>query len=538
MTTFTYDAVVYGAEPWGIAYACELAKLGRNVAIISDTRHVGGIYAGGLQATDIGSPSQRIKGSYLFWYRLCGFVMGLQSNRNPPPRGAEAAFLRLLGDAGVTIHTNEKLASVQKSGSAGVTDSITSLTMMSGNAFQASECFDGHICMDLLQAVYPSGRGTFWNIGRESMAAFGEPTAGFGHDPKTTYQSPYQSPGVLFNGCSPNPGLAVGAADDGIQASAFRTIYSTHPSRRRWDEATVDGVSILDGYNAEDHIFHSYFFNRADDFDGALIGAGMVQRNDNILITDSAGRPRHWDYPLFNAANPAATYAARQTYYNDAKRFQMRQNYFFATDPRWAGKMQEDMQRFGYPTTEFRGSDFFAWSFYVREAVRPYSDYTMRQQDLQDTTGPYNVHKADAGAIGGYDFDTHRTMCYPLTATSFAREGGTDGLDTYRGGYGIPFNSMFNSAGCPNLTTVPGCTHRAWSSIRIILNLWVAAAAAAFLAHGRLNGTAYAAQNVTALRAAVNARGYLIDPLDPEDAEGDPEDASEEDDGEEGGGEG
>ncbi|MFQ5808880.1 MAG: FAD-dependent oxidoreductase, partial [Armatimonadota bacterium] len=51
----TYDVVVYGGTAAGVAAAVQVARMGRTVVVIEPGRHLGGLTAGGLGATDIGN---------------------------------------------------------------------------------------------------------------------------------------------------------------------------------------------------------------------------------------------------------------------------------------------------------------------------------------------------------------------------------------------------------------------------------------------------------------------------------------------------
>ena len=50
-----YDIVIYGGNSGGIAAAVQASRLGKSVLIIEPGRHIGGLTAGGLGATDIGN---------------------------------------------------------------------------------------------------------------------------------------------------------------------------------------------------------------------------------------------------------------------------------------------------------------------------------------------------------------------------------------------------------------------------------------------------------------------------------------------------
>ena len=47
-TNQLFDVVIYGGTPAGMAAAIQVARLGKTVALIEPTSHVGGIMANGL----------------------------------------------------------------------------------------------------------------------------------------------------------------------------------------------------------------------------------------------------------------------------------------------------------------------------------------------------------------------------------------------------------------------------------------------------------------------------------------------------------
>lgn len=53
--TSRYDVVIYGGTSAGIAAAVQTARMGKRAVLIEPGRHLGGLTAGGLGATDIGN---------------------------------------------------------------------------------------------------------------------------------------------------------------------------------------------------------------------------------------------------------------------------------------------------------------------------------------------------------------------------------------------------------------------------------------------------------------------------------------------------
>ncbi|KAK0356991.1 FAD-dependent oxidoreductase [Sphingobium yanoikuyae] len=552
------SAVFIGSTEWAIVAAIgfrrELRDIGYTgdvqVALISPSRHLDGITMTGPSATDIGKPGKRNRGIYLEWYRLCGRPYGLTAARVVEPRVAEMIFMRMLGAEGIQIYQARQVAetagAVVKDGGG----SITSVTMTDGSVFTSSYWFDGSICMDLLGRA--GTEGVHWRIGSEGEAEYGESLAGYG---KFGIEKNGVAISTQINGvnrpqvCDP-PGLAVGAAYDGVQAFGPRMQYTRQPGMFvGWDKAKVNGVSILEGYDREQVAFLANIQSRTGDIDNVGIGGGKFQDNGDYILTDANGRPRHWDYARL-------TYAQRDQFHTDWKLFAARWNYFRAFDPAFAGSMQDSMSRLvfnedgsptlgedgnqqraatcGPPKDEHTDNDYLPRLPYPRETRRPIGNYVVTQMDLSitDPLAPRNVYKATGVLIGGYSMDTHPDMYVRTGPNSFTVSGtrphATTGVTVYEQGYGIPFEALYNSD-IPNLMFgYPSCTHSAWGSIRIVLNLCLAAEAAGrAMARAFAAGIAIPATDVPALRTRLTSLGLYVDPIpvgvDPEDPE-DPED--------------
>lgn len=552
------SAIFYGSTEWSIiaaiAFRRELRDIGYTgdvqVALISPSRHLDGITMTGPSATDIGKPGKRNRGIYLEWYRLCGRPYGLTAARVVEPRVAEMIFMRMLGAEGIQIYQARQVAetagAVVKDGAG----NITSVTMTDGSVFTSNYFYDGSICMDVLARA--GTEGVHWRIGSEGESEYGESLAGFGKFgiEKTGVAISTQINGVNRPQVSNPPALAVGAAYDGVQAFGPRMQYTRQPGMFvGWDKAKVNGVSILEGYDREQVAFLANIFSRDGDIDNVGIGGGKFQDNGDYILTDATGRPRHWDYARL-------TYAQRDQFHTDWKLYAARWNYFRAFDPAFAGPMQDSMSRLvfnedgspalgedgnqqraatcGPPKDEHTDNDYLPRLPYPRETRRPIGNYVVTQMDLSitDPLAPRNVYKATGVLIGGYSMDTHPDMYIRTGANSFIISGtrphDTTGVTVYEQGYSIPFEALYNSA-IPNLMFgYPSCTHSAWGSIRIVLNLCLAAEAAGrAMARAFAAGISITATDVPALRARLTSLGLYVDPLpvgvDPEDPE-DPED--------------
>src|SRR5262249_7166378 len=100
------DLCVYGATPAGITAAIQATRMGKTAVLVEFGRHVGGMTASGLSATDGGRTSGGIATEFYQIVGKTGF----------PPAKAAAAFLAMLQKAGVRVFYEHRLATVTKDG--------------------------------------------------------------------------------------------------------------------------------------------------------------------------------------------------------------------------------------------------------------------------------------------------------------------------------------------------------------------------------------------------------------------------------------
>src|SRR5687768_14205506 len=65
-----FDVVVYGGTSGGVAAAAQAARMGKRVALIEPTGHLGGLSSGGLGWTDMGNPNVVGGLSREFYHRI------------------------------------------------------------------------------------------------------------------------------------------------------------------------------------------------------------------------------------------------------------------------------------------------------------------------------------------------------------------------------------------------------------------------------------------------------------------------------------
>jgi hypothetical protein len=221
------DVCVYGGTSGGVIAAVAAARLGKKVALICVNNHVGGMSSSGLGVTDVGDYPASIGGFAAEFYSRVGQAYG----SNVPvywfePHVAEQTFLQMLSGAGVTLYTNEQLASVTMSN-----QTIIHITMVDGTTYVAREFIDATYEGDLMAQ---SGVSFTW--GRESSSTYGESLAGVVINSVEYPCDPYVIPGDPASGLLPliqtNAPGAIGQGDQLMQCYNFRLCLTQNPTNQ------------------------------------------------------------------------------------------------------------------------------------------------------------------------------------------------------------------------------------------------------------------------------------------------------------------
>ena len=168
--------------------------MGKTAVIVEPGRHLGGMTAGGLSWTDVGNAPDRIRaigGMSREFYRRVGAEYGMAPGTefDPPkatdatrtgvdfakpaslsfePKVAERVFNELVAEAGVAVHFDKPLESVEKQG-----NRVTTLVTEGGARFRGRVFIDATYEGDLLAAADVS-----FTLGREANSQYGETVNG------------------------------------------------------------------------------------------------------------------------------------------------------------------------------------------------------------------------------------------------------------------------------------------------------------------------------------------------------------------------
>ena len=449
----TSDVCVYGGTSGGAIAAVAAARLGKNVSLVMFNNHVGGMTSSGLGVTDVGSFPNSIGGFAAEFYSRVGAAYG---STNPvywfEPHIAEQVFLQMLNGAGVSVFTNQPLASVTMSNL-----TVTQITMQDGTIYRAKEFIDATYEGDLMAQA-----GVSFTWGRESSATYGESLAGVFVNSVQYPCDPYVIAGNSSSGLLPliqsGTPAATGSGDNKMQCYNFRLCLTQNVTNQipitaptNYSEATYELLHrYITSYVAANG---SIPLNRIIDVQ-QLIPNGKTDINAYADVST--------DYIGYNYTYPTNTYAGRQAIWQAHKDYISGLLYYLATSTNVPVNVRTNMQSWGYAKDEFQDNGGWPWVMYIREARRMISDYVMLQQDAQGYRAA-----TDSISLASYTLDCHPAA--RLAINGIANWEGSIGT-TVPQPYPVSYRSIVPSVGqCQNLfcTFALSASHVGFASLRV-----------------------------------------------------------------------
>ena len=479
----TVDVCVYGGTAGGVAASVQAARMGKTVALIEPTGHLGGLSSGGLGATDIGNKGaiggisrefyRRVaqhysqdsawtletRGDY-FAKRGGGQVQASNLNADDAtmwtfePRVAESIFNDMAREAGVRVELRQPLRSVEMD-----SRKIVEIVTENGNVYRAKMFIDASYEGDLMAKAQVS-----YTVGREANASYGETLNGVrAETPKHQFivpVDPYKEPGNADGGLLPfiqsGDGGSPGDGDRSVQAYNFRLCFTTNPVNRlplapppHYDPAQYELLArYLEALvEAGKKPPLGQFWNPI------WMPNGKTDINNNGgFSTDFIGA--NYEYPNANAAT-------RNDIWNEHENYTRGFLTFMATSPRVPEYLRAEMRLWGPCKDEFLDTGGWPRQLYVREARRMVSDYVMTEHNCRGT-----AKAEDPVGLGAYNMDSHNCQ-------RIVKDGRVENEGDVQVGvkpYPISYRSIVPKAGeCSNLF-VPVClsaTHIAYGSIRM-----------------------------------------------------------------------
>jgi hypothetical protein len=455
----SYDLVVVGATPGGIACAVRAAREGLSVLLVQHNRHIGGMLSNALMQWDalyaghrapiFNEVARMLENHYLDTY-------GAASPQYSRARFVQTHYPMALFEPSVAAHHLNRLvsaetnittllshypAAVTRTGAClntltlreyGTTNDITAR----GGCF-ADATYEGDLAA-LAKVPY--------RVGREGRDEYGEPHAGRLFTNILLEQGPQEA----LNGKldlhpfshkqgTIDPGSPF-SADASIQAYNYRFCLSSDPDNRRLPDQPP-------GYDREEYVH----YNRKGMSAGALNKKGSF--NSAIL-------------PGENHAYPEADWPTREKIIERHKNFALGLMYFLQNDESVPEAKRAEYRQIGLPLDEYPDHDNIPYELYVREARRIVGRYVFKEQDNTLATAYARTPiMADSIAITDWSMDSHD--CTTNRSPGYAYDGKLILTEESRPAQ-IPYRALLPQ-GVDNLL-VPVClsaTHVAWGAVRL-----------------------------------------------------------------------
>jgi len=485
-----YDVVVYGGTSGGVAAAIQIARMGKSVALIEPSSHVGGNVVEGLGSTDIDNHKEfqnsfAIGGIALEFYRRIAkaynreadfekMLLNREKNRNlwtVESSVAEKVIADWLHEYPIDIYYNTRLSenkqAVLKKGT-----QIVQISMENGSVFKAKQFIDATIEGDLI-----AGAGITTNVGRESSTQYNEPLNGVRSE--TTHAqflvnvNPYKNPNDTLSGLIAtiqNEPLGIpGSADKRLQAYCFRVCLTK-------SENNKIPFYKPQGYNRGEYEIYLRYLKA-----GGKLYTPYVNLPNGKTDLGAWHDLSHNLYGM-NVDYPLGNYATRKKILEYHKKFTQGLFYFLSTDSvvrNLDAELQKEWASWGYAKDEFTDNNGFPRNFYVRDARRMVSDYVITQK--MGSSENKELVK-DPIAVAFWPMDIHSVRRIVKDGLAY-NEGFVFNSENCKP-FGVSYRALVPKRNeCTNLIT-PTClssSHIAYGAIRLEFN---------FMAHGQAAGAA------------------------------------------------
>lgn len=493
----TYDVVVYGGVPCGIAAAIAAAREGARVLLLEPTRHVGGLSTSGINTAESEHMLKwTIGGFALEFYERLGAHYGTgKPEYFFESSVAEKVYVDMLREAGVPVRYGVRVKEVDRKDGR-----IAGLVLDDGSRVAGKVFVDAGYEGDLAARA-----GVTLVAGREGKAEFGEEAAGIRFDKTPRQAATVDAAGKLL------PGISAWAKDlrEGDPHPApmnynFRLTFARDPQLRlpipppqEYDRARY---RLLENW-LRAQVAADKPVKLTDLLDFYARRNGKFEVNNKQAAVISLGHfGGQFDYPN-------ADYAARERIAADHWNYTLGLLKFLAEDESVPENVRAEMAAWGLHRGEFADNRHLPYQLYVREARRMRGEAVVTQHDVTR-----DRRKDDAIGISSHFIDCHHVQRVALSPTEFVNEG-----RIWRIGwaYQIPYRALTpKAAECSNLL-VPGAasfSHVAFCTYRLE-SVWMiggqAAGVAAALAAKA--GTTVQQVHVPTLQDALRHRKQVVD---------------------------
>ena len=464
----SYDLVVIGGTPGGIACAVRAAREGLSVLLVNHTQHLGGFVtsgAGGWEAPYDGARSpiydEVLAKAAQYYAKTYGegspqHIVSMPSKTSRAhidrpkiePRIAEMLFNEMVeNEKSLTVLLGHIVTKAERDGA--LIKNVTLKPMHGESTIKVS----GKVFADgMYEGDLMAFSGVKTQIGRESRAQYGEKHAGVIYT-----QERHKEPGqrgfpkaadegtlnIRYNSHATADiveGPQSGEADGSVMAYNYRLVLTRDPANR-------------------------IMVTKPANFDLAIakqaIGGGFVPNLPNKKVAWNGGR-------LIGPQNeyPSADWPTREAIskrYLDAMLMRL---WWVQNDPEAPEKDRKQFENYGLAADEFPDNHHAPYEIYVREARRLVGRYVFKEQDnvIAEGIARTPIH---ADSIAMTDWPVDSVACLPRKAPG----GNTDGIlflgEESRPAQ-VPYRSILTNEVENLLVPVAiSASHVGWGSIRL-----------------------------------------------------------------------
>lgn len=455
----SYDVIVVGGTPSGIACAVRAAREGLSVFLVQHNRHIGGLLTNGLMQWDAiyGGPRAPIFNEYAAsidkYYRD---AYGSDSPQYSMARYTQQHYPMSRFEPSVAEHTFNQLVSAERN--------ITTLLDHYPKAIERS----GALLRVLTLVEYATDKAikvtgaTYVDATYEGdLAAVAKVPYRVGREAHTEYDEPHA--GKLFTNISRESG------PDAIKQGLLNLrLYGHKQGSVDWTSPRT-GDRAIQGYNYRFCITNEAENRRLPEKPPGYDRAEYVNYNRLGMSAGALNGKSSFNSAVMPGENygyPEGSWPARETIIARHKNFALGLMWFLQNDESIPAASRANYRKIGLPLDEFPDNDNVPYEMYVREARRIVGRYVFTELDNRLVPGEQRtpVHP-DSIAFTDWPMDSHD--CSWDRRPGFAYDGKLILTEESRPAQ-IPYRCLL-PAEIDNLL-VPVClsaTHVAWGAVRL-----------------------------------------------------------------------
>lgn len=454
----SFDVVIVGGTPGGIMAAVAAARCGHTAVILERTKHVGGLPANGLGATDISTRGATGGLFKEFVDRIHKYYVDTYGDNSPQvrdcssgyhfePSVAERVFEEMLAEQpGVTVLRLRQFDADPENVT--LADGRLVEIRITNRETKRVEIYRGKVFIDATyEGDLAAAAGAPFRIGREGFAEYKEPLAG-----------------VVYKkwGGPVGPG-STGLADNSVQAYNFRLCLTT-------DKANLVPIPKPETYNREEFVslIDDVKLNRTT---GGTVPKGIWRLTNMVKLpngkTDSNNQHLAFlstDLPEENWPWPTSSWEWRDRFAQRLRDYTLGLLWFAQHDAELPEDFRTECLRWGLAKDEYVDNDNFPRQVYVREGRRIEGEHLFTVHDSMPVEpGVRPPIYADSITASHYPYDSHAVR---------KREPGRVHLDGFLNRmtrpYTVPYGVIVPKKVDGFLTPVPvSGTHLGFSTLRM-----------------------------------------------------------------------